>query len=189
MSNDEKKAFDPSIFRITPGPTSEVRTERHLSIIPVRKPGKQDYVRVHPSERFRHPCGLFMLKGDERPYMVAPHIYDAFQEDMKLVELRLTIDRQGHLLLWPVPQPPVEGKEHSYNFSQRAAADEAEDQWLRMYSIQSLGQYESKTAESNIPDPEWPDRTMTELLEIAFSDEHIIDKLEHPAIKTLLGAI
>ncbi len=189
MSNDEKKSFDPSIFRIMPGPTSEVKTERHLSFIPVRKPSKQAYVRVHPEADYRHPCGLFILEGDERPYMVTQPIFETYPYDMKLVDLRLTIDRQGNLIFWPVPQPPAEGRENLWNFSQREAADRAETTWLRLLANRRLGQYEGEVAKSEIPEPEWPKRSMSKLLEITFSGGHIIDTIDHPAIQTLLGAV
>lgn len=189
MSDTDKRPFDPSVFRITPGPISEVKTERHLSLIPVRKPSKQAYVRVHPEEDYRHPCGLFILEGDERPYMVTQPIFEAFSDDMKLVDLRLTIDRQANLIFWPVPQPPAEGTENLWNLSQREVADNAKITWLRLVSNKRLKQYESEVARGKIPEPEWPNRSMPELLEIAFSGGHIIDTINHPAIQTLLGAV
>jgi len=50
----------------------------------------------------------------------------------------------------------------------------------------SLGAYRIYRAEGELSDPVWPDRTLSELLEIAFRDR-IISTEDHPVIRRLRG--
>ncbi len=51
----------------------------------------------------------------------------------------------------------------------------------------SLGAYEIFEAASDLPDPEWPEVTFQEVLEIAFRDRFIKD-FDHPVLRRLRGA-
>ncbi len=51
----------------------------------------------------------------------------------------------------------------------------------------SLGGYEIIVAKGEIPEPVWPQKTMTELLEIAFRDGRFVDKPDHDLIKRMRG--
>ncbi len=55
-----------------------------------------------------------------------------------------------------------------------------------MRADMSLGAYRIHKAEGVLPDPEWPDRRFSELLEIAFGGRVIADA-DHPAIRKLRG--
>jgi hypothetical protein len=51
-----------------------------------------------------------------------------------------------------------------------------------------LGAYEISEAVGDLPDPEWPDLSLQELLKIAFKDAYI-DRIDHPVVQRLRGAI
>jgi hypothetical protein len=50
----------------------------------------------------------------------------------------------------------------------------------------SLGAYRIHQAEGVLPDPVWPQKTLAELLKIAFGD-HVITSADHPVIRKLRG--
>ena len=51
----------------------------------------------------------------------------------------------------------------------------------------SLRAYETFQAENSIPDPQWPEQSLGELIRIAFRDR-LINTIDHPAVKRLRGA-
>lgn len=179
--------FDPARFRISPGGASGDVVRKVITTIPVRKPGKQSFVRCHPSPDYRAECGLLTLEGDDRPYIVDPRVAHLVGSELKTVQLRLAIDRQGNLMLWPVPLPPVDGPENPWNLSHRQIVDLAEDKWVRMTSNRGIGAYDAVEATGDIPDPVWPELTLGEIFEIAFGTAHVIDDKDHPALCQLRG--
>ena len=52
----------------------------------------------------------------------------------------------------------------------------------------SLGAYEIYQAEGDLPDPNWPDESFSELLRIAFKG-NIIDSQDHIILRQLLGQV
>ena len=82
----------------------------------------------------------------------------------------------------------VHGRTNSWHQSAREAASHAEVHWTRMIANMSEGGYSVYRATGEIPDPEWPDKTMPELLELAFKDGKLIDSEDHPIVLQLNGA-
>ena len=58
--------------------------------------------------------------------MLAPEIAQTIAKDAKRVTLKLAIDRQGNIFLWPVPPIPEDGNDNPWNQSQREVAELAE---------------------------------------------------------------
>ena len=58
------------------------------------------------------------------------------------------------------------------------AASNAEVEWTRMEANMALGAYEINAAEKKLGEPEWPELSMNELLEIAFKNK-IINRPDH----------
>ena len=63
----------------------------------------------------------------------------------------------------------------------------AEQTWIRLTSNRATESYEPLKAKGEIPEPVWPDKTLEEILEIAFGDAHIIEDRNHPALQRLWG--
>jgi hypothetical protein len=83
--------------------------------------------------------------------------------------------------------PSPDGRTNSWHASAREAAKLAETDWVRVVSNMSEGGYSLYRATGSIPDPEWPNKTMAELLKLAFKDGKYIDNEAHPVIKQLYG--
>ena len=45
-------------------------------------------------------------------FLLSPEIAQAIAKDVKRITLKLAIDRQGNLFLWPVPPVPEEGNDN-----------------------------------------------------------------------------
>ena len=191
MSKDDDKKpgkIDFSKFRVSINNTDLPTSKKVILHVPVGKPGRQKYVRVNPDSDNKLDCATLKLEDEERKYLVTPHIVQAIIQDVKFVILSLAIDRQGNLFLWEVPPIPVEGRENIWNQSQRQCANMAENKWIRLQSNRSSGSYDAQVAESEIPEPIWPTLSFGEILNIAFPPTHIIDNLDHPALRKLRGA-
>ena len=63
---------------------------------------------------------------------------------------------------------------------------QAKKKWVRAQSDRSINGYIVFTAEGNISEPEWPDKSIADYLSTAFADA-IIDDENHPIVKRLRG--
>ena len=193
MSNDDDKKkkntgkTDFSKFRIPTGSSDSPVAKKVLIHVPVGKPSKQKFVRVHQDESYHFECALLRIEDDERPYLISPDIAHAVAQDIKHVILKLAIDRQGNIFLWPVPPRQEDGNENTWNQSQREIAALAETFWVRLASNSAIGSYEPFKAQGEIPEPTWPDHSFEDILEIAFGSSHVIKDREHPALLKLWG--
>src|SRR5271165_1227119 len=56
--------FDPASLRLTPDSQAGPGVRKILMAVPVRKPDKSWFLRVHPSESYRLPTALIEVKED-----------------------------------------------------------------------------------------------------------------------------
>jgi hypothetical protein len=54
--------FDLTRFRLDQSFTEMIGVKKLLTTVPVRKPGKQDFIRVHPDPNYRLDVALIVLK-------------------------------------------------------------------------------------------------------------------------------
>ncbi len=57
-----------------------------------------------------------------------------------------------------------------------------------MIAVMAEGGYSLYRATGTIPDPEWPEKAMAELLQLAFKEGKLIDSENHPMVQQLNGA-
>jgi hypothetical protein len=162
-----------------------------LNTLPVRKPTRQEFVRVHPT--IRGVVALIEDKSDRTEYIVSgkpfiKSLNEALPGEIISKVLYLTVNRQGVCFLWPVRLPDPHGRaESDWTRSLREAASMAEGVWLRVASNRSLGAYEMFMAPKISTEPAWPDITdWKELLRTAFRARLITD-FNHPLIRALTG--
>jgi hypothetical protein len=157
-----------------------------LTTVPVRKPKKQDFVRVHPDPAFREPFAIIELQDDNERYLVVAEIAIALPTEVVIEMLYTTINRQKVVSLWPVRLPTSDGRVLEWHRSAQEAAERAMQRWIRVTANLSLGAYEITEAPATIPEPEWPQYTFQELLRIGFRDR-VIGSFDHPVLKRLRG--
>ena len=73
--NDFLDPYDPASLRLDQSFTDGSAVKKLLITIPVRRPNRQDFTRVHPDEAYRlSPAGIIELKDDREVYLVTPAI-------------------------------------------------------------------------------------------------------------------
>jgi hypothetical protein len=156
-----------------------------LTTVPVRKPGKQEYVRVHPSPEYRCNYAIIEVKSTREVFVVPPPLAKELADELTIVTLHTAITSGGDVLLWPIPLPQ-DGRDNDYWISARDAANRAVDDWTRIKANQAVGAYDIYKALGALADPEWPKLTLDQLVEIAFKGR-VIDNLDHLVVKQLRG--
>jgi len=177
---------DISALRLSQEFLETAGAKKILTTVPVRKPNKQDFVRVHPSAEFREPFAVIELRDDRERYLITPDIAAVFPSEFQTEMLYTAINRQRVVFLWPVRLPASDGRVNEWHRSAQEAAERAMESWIRVVANMSLGAYEIIKAPGNFPDPEWPKYNFHELLKIGFRDR-IISSLDHPVLKRLRG--
>jgi hypothetical protein len=187
--NPGPNPFDPAALRLDQSYADTVGVKKLLTTLPVRKPNRQDFVRVHPDPVFRlTPAAIIEVKEDREVYLVTPNMAQALPGEFSTVTLYLAINRQGVLFLWPVKLPSPDGKHNEWHRSAAEAAERSMKKWVRVTSSMSLGAYEIFEASGDLPEPVWPDYSFEEILEIAFRDR-IVDRADHPLVQRLQGVV
>jgi hypothetical protein len=178
--------FDPANLRLSQAFTETTKVTKLLTTVPVRKPGSQDFVRVHPLAEFREDFPVIELKEEREEYIVTAGLVSALANELVTKTLYTAVNRQGVVSLWPVRLPFSDGRDLDWWRTAREAAELARRQWIRIKSNTNLGAYEIYLPESVIPEPEWPQLGYWDLIKIAFRDR-LIDREDHPVIQRLRG--
>jgi hypothetical protein len=165
-----------------------VAVRKAIITVPVRKPDRQWFVRTHADPAWRLETAVFELKDERETYLVNPDLWPEIPGELVRVALFTSINRQGVVFIWPVRLPSDNGRSNAWNQSSLEAATLAMTRWVRITANMSLGAYEVFEATAALPDPEWPEMTFKDLLEIAFKERYI-DSLDHPVIRRLRGAV
>jgi len=185
---DPGNPFDPSHLRLSQNFSELVGVKKALLTVPVRKPSRQDFIRVHPGEDYRLETAVLELKDERESYLVDPTLWPELPGEIVCKVLFTTINRQGVLMLWPIRLPGEDGRHDEWNRSALEAAHMAQSRWVRVASNTSLGAYEVFEATGALPDPPWPDISFQEILKVAFKGRCIAE-LEHPVIRRLRGEL
>ena len=181
--------FDLDSLRLKQDFSETLGIQRVLSHVPVRKPNKTNFIRVHPGEDYRMDIGMVEMKEERETFLVTPAMMSEPGIYELVVPARLVtyITRQGVLALWPL-KLEKDGKLNPWHESALEAAQLAEEQWVSVRADMSLGAYQIFLATAELPEPEWPEHTFSELVRLGFKGL-IVDKPDHPLIQQLTGAI
>jgi hypothetical protein len=182
--------FDPANLRLDQNYTETVGVKKSITTIPVKKPNKQTFFRIHPGEEWRDNFPIIDLKDDGEEYIVARPLVPELITEVVIKQLRLGITRQGNLFFLPLRLPGPDGKDMAWWSSLREHADRAETHWLRVIANKELGAYEALQASDSLNEPEWDLQGLRfwNLIEIAFK-KFLITDLEHPVVKRLRGRL
>ena len=181
--------FDLDSLRLKQDFSETLGIQRVLSHVPVRKPNKTNFIRVRPGEDYRMDVGIVEMKEERETFLVTPAMMSEPGIYELVVPARLVtyITRQGVLALWPL-KLEKDGKLNPWHESALEAARLAEKQWVSVRADMSLGAYQIFLATAELPEPEWPEHTFSELVRLGFKGL-IVDAPDHPLIQQLTGAI
>jgi hypothetical protein len=178
--------FDPGTLRLSQDFASMADVKPILATVPVRKPSKQDYLRVHASEDYQLTTALLELKDERETYLIAPNLRHELFGELVPVTIFTAINRQGVVFLWPCRLPDETGRSNPWHESALEAAERAKTKWTRIAADMPLGAYRIWEASGDLPEPEWPEQSLRDLLAIAFKGRYI-DTLDHAVPKRLRG--
>jgi hypothetical protein len=190
VSEMDASDFDPANLRLSQDLGTAMAVKKCLTTVPVRKPNKAAFVRVHPSDDYSLVAAIIELDGETKGelYLVSRQLLPALADETTLTARQLftAIDRQGTLFLWPVRLPKPDGRIDNWSRTSLEAALLARTNWIRIKANMNLGAYETNLATAPIPDPEWPEESFSDLLRIAFR-ERFIKTMNDPVLKRLRG--
>ena len=181
-------AFDINALRLPASYGATLGVKKVLNNVPVGKPKKAQFFRIHPSPDMTFNTMLLEQKDTRESYLVMPDAASQISELVKPVQLFLGIDRQGNLFLVPIPLPAEDGNRNPWHESLAQAVELAKSKWLRIAANMSGGAYDVFEAQADLPEPEWPEYGMDKYIEVAFRGK-IIKDMEHPVIQSLLGKV
>jgi hypothetical protein len=186
MTDTAPNPFNPAALRLNPrfGATLFVRPV--LTRVPVRKPTKQEWFRVHPDAAYRMDMGLITIDEDGSTYAVTEALQPELSDLMVPMTIYTAVTRAGTVLLWPVRLPGEDGRNHDAWTSAHDAAEWSTKEWSRIQWSPPDSSYKLTVAKGITDDPLWPELTFYELLGIAFRGK-IIDKPDHLVIRKLRG--
>ena len=179
--------FDPAALRIDPDGEPGSGVKKLLTQVPVRKPHKHEFFRCHSDPAYRLRMAVLELGVEKEVYACTPAIAATGMADLKPVEMRVCLSRAGAVFLWPVPLPVEDGRRNAWHETARDAAEQAESKWTRMTPHMGVGHYNIYVAETEGPDPKWPELPFGELLRLAFGRGQLINSFDHPVLKQLRG--
>ena len=186
---DNHTSFDLERLRLSQDFPSQVGVKKAILTVPVRKPDRQWFIRVHPDPEWRLETAVLELQ-DERSetYRVDPDMHSELPGELVPIVLFTGINRQGVVFLWPARLPGEDGRGNAWHRSALEAADLAMKGWVRIAANMSLGAYEVFEATGELPEPEWPEKDFQSLIEIGFKD-HFVRSPDHSVIRRLRGAL
>ena len=189
-SNNKTPPFDPSRFAMPSTGAEEFGTRKIRSVIPVNRPGKMEWVQLLDHPDFLLLGAAFLdLQDGGRLYLVVPEIAAQLADDVKLVKLAPGLTRQDKLFLWPCPMILEGNTPNPWHTSHNDAFNAAKNGWIRMKSNRACGFYDIIEPKKIMPEPDWPDMSFADMLQIAFNDDHIVDRDDHPALRRLKGGL
>src|SRR5215469_5622428 len=115
--------FDPQALRLSQDFATTAVVKKLLNAVPVRKPGRQDFIRVHPSPDYRLTTAVIELREDREVFLVAPAVRDDLATEIIPVTLFTGITRQGVLFIWSCTLPGADGKTNRWHESALDAAE------------------------------------------------------------------
>ena len=184
----EGNAFDLSHLRLSQNFAAAIGVKKALLTVPVRKPTRQEFVRVHPDPTYRMQVGLIELRDEGEVYVVERDICPELPGEVVPKVLLTAMTRQGVVFLWPIRLPGEDGRLDLWNRSALDAADLATKQWVKVVSDRALGAYSVFEATGNLPEPEWPEVSFEELVRVAFKGR-VISALDHRVLRRLRGDV
>lgn len=178
--------FDLASLRLTQAFEDVVGVKKLLTVVPVRKPSRQEFIRVHPGADWLLDTPLLTIKEENEFYLVTRDLWPELQDDLDARRLVITINRQGVVAVWPLKLPDREGRLDNWSRSALEAVARAETAWIKLQSNRSLGAYDLYEGSRDLPEPTWPEVDFQTVIRTAFRNYHIQD-VNHPALRRLRG--
>jgi len=104
--------FDPEHLRLDPSQiNNQIGVERAVVVCPVRKPDRQEFVRVHPSDEFKIDLTILEDRDTREVYLVDQSFAPNLPDFTKVVRLAVAINRHDTPFLWVARLPNSERRD------------------------------------------------------------------------------
>jgi hypothetical protein len=189
---DPADAFDDlETFKLAMKEAGLEGAQEQLATVQVRKPPAEDFVRVHPDKAMTIPVALHEGRDNftSEYYVVLPKVLSTMM-DLRgafYAQLHVTVTPSGTVMLWPV-KLPTGGAGNPWYESALRGAEMAKNDWIRIFADPGQKQYRLVKAPGVFAEPAFPDKSLNELLKIAFKGR-VIDSDDHPICRRLRGEV
>lgn len=182
--------FDVAALRLSGNFLAASGVKKIILSIPVRKPDRSWFVRVHPDPAFTFDTAVIEMKEDREVFLVARDLWPELASEATFIPITLftAISRTGVSFLWPVRLAGSDGKSMGWWDTAREAVTIAQGKWCCVVANLQLGGYEVFVANGELAEPLWPEMTFQQILRVAFKDRYI-DSADHVVLRKLRGDV
>jgi hypothetical protein len=168
----------------------EVAAKRPVCVaaLQIRKPNNQEFIRVLPGAEEILPLFRDKTQADKL-YLFRPEV-EPFLPAKAVRNYRLVLAKSLRAVvpfIWPLPVP-LDDMGRTWHESADSAARDAETQWIKVVADMTGGCYVAYPAAAELPQPEWPAESLSELILTAFRNQRI-DSKAHPVIRRSNGEL
>lgn len=176
-------------------PQDKVNVKDMPTKLQIRKPGPEEFIRVVGGEEYSlDPFGMYEAKNNDYSgysnvewYVLCPNLREVMQGHYCPVKLVLVANRHDDFFIWPIKLSDKNGRNNAASTSALKAAEDARDQWLRIYW--KGNKYKIIFSERNdFKVPHIPQQSFNQMLKIALQDR-VIDSEDHLIIEKLRGLV
>jgi hypothetical protein len=175
-------------------------TTRVQLTIPTGQPKRSTFFRTDPRPEMQFPIGIYELEQEGKigkdTFLIGTAVEDhpLLLGKIKPAVIRVILCRPSILKLWAV-RCPVEqtgglelGGRDSWIKSRWDGVRQAEKVWLRLDINESGSGYDALVAETQWPDPEWPDEPLAALVQKAWPGK-FTNRPDHALFQYLAGKV
>ncbi|WP_207063600.1 hypothetical protein [Motiliproteus sp. SC1-56] len=144
----------------------------------VGRPNNQEFFRT--TDEF-FPALTLRHESTGQTYLINPELRRELEEEGKEVQLVPYQTKEGKKGLWPISTFDC-----SWTRSALEHAERATREWIRVKSCREEERYTARSAIGNLPEPNWTDMAVEEIVAKAFAGR-LIDSMDHPIIRQLRG--
>ena len=113
----DKAKFDLASLKLSQDFGAEVGVKKLITTIPIRKPNKHEFVRVHAGPAYQLQTAVIEIKEDRETYFVDQAIAIQLPDMVVPKLIVVAINRQGVVFLWPIRLPGPDGRHDNWNSS------------------------------------------------------------------------
>ena len=180
--------FDPARLRIGQRFEEGADVRQVLVSVQVRKPQRQEFIRVNPDPEMSIAVALLELKSERQTFIVDPALAPTLPGEAVSKMLYTAVTTTGNVFLWPVKLPDEQDSLDEWNAVSHQAAELAKKKWVRISANMPARCYDVLEATATFREPVWPEVPLSKLLEIAFKNRFIGDH-DHTVLSRLRGEI
>jgi len=181
-ANNEVKLKKPKIdlerVRARADRQIDLGVTTEYTVIPIRNPKPDEFFRCMADENYSMDAHILSLKTENEWYLIDPDILPEIQleSQLRVMTLYVCVTMNSTPFVTCIPQPDKMGKINIWHESGHRTMEEAKQCWVRRQADKANGFYFiTKATNANLPDPEWPTITLSEIIDRAFDKYYISD--------------